>query len=106
MKTRTATLCIFVSALLSATVHAEDSDTDRKHPVAFVKDSVITVKIKSKLAHQKMRSLTHVHVDTDSAGVVELSGKVRSQKEADKAVAIAKETEGVKDVTNKLEIGK
>ena len=51
-----------------------------------------------------MSSLAKVKVDTDSQGMVVLSGRVRSQEEADKAVSIASATEGVTSVTNKLKI--
>ena len=70
----------------------------------FVKDSVITAKIKAKMAKEKNVSAMHIKVDTDKAGVVYLSGTAKSQAEADRAVAIAKEVEGVTSVENKIEI--
>ena len=51
-----------------------------------------------------MSSLVHGQVDTDSNGAVFLNGDVRSQEEADKAVSIAHETEGVPSVTSNLKI--
>jgi hyperosmotically inducible protein len=83
-----------------------DGDTDRKHPVAFVKDSIITTKVKTKLAAEKMSSLAKVHVDTDSQGMVVLSGNVRTQEGADKAVEIARATEGVTSVRSTIAIKK
>ena len=49
MKTNTLVTCIAMAGLLgSAVVLAEgDSDADRSHPMAFVKDSAITAKIKT-----------------------------------------------------------
>jgi hypothetical protein len=61
---------------------------------------------KAKLANEKMSSLVHLQVDTDSNGAVVLSGKVRTQEEADKAVAIARETEGVTSVKSNIHIEK
>ena len=58
-----ATLSVPVLALA-----AEDSDADRSHPGAFVKDSVITTKVKSKLAAEHIKSLGRIHVDTDEIG--------------------------------------
>jgi len=52
-----------------------------------------------------MSSLVNVEVDTDSAGAVVLSGKTKTQAEADKAYAIARDTEGVKSVTSKIQVG-
>ena len=45
---------------------AADGDKDRSSPTAFVKDSVITTKIKAKLAEEKMSSLVKISVDTDA----------------------------------------
>ena len=53
-----------------------------------------------------MRTLANIHVDTDRNGMVELSGNVRTQEGADKAVAIARETEGVTSVHSSIEIKK
>lgn len=103
-----ATSCLFIGTLLAiGTVHAaDDSDSDRTHPLTYVSNSVITTKVKAKLADEKMSSLMHIRVDTDSKGVVVLSGKVRTQEEADKAVSIARKTEGVTSVKSNLKIKK
>ena len=95
---------IFAAMLAPIAAHAEDQDSDRTHPLTFVKDSVITTKIKANLADEKMSSLLHVKVDTDSKGAVVLSGKVRSQEQADKAISIAQNTKGVTSVTSHLKI--
>ena len=107
MKAKLAVTCLICSMLLgSAVTMAEDSDADRSHPKAFVKDSAITMKIKTKLAAEHITSLGRIHVDTDKDGVVWLSGSARTREAIDKAVAIAKETEGVKDVRNHIKIKK
>ena len=99
---------LFVTAALLApvVVRAAESDADRKHPVAFVKDSVITTKVKAKLAAEKMSSLAKVSVDTDRNGMVVLSGNARSQEAIDKAGSIARETEGVTSVQNDIKVKK
>lgn len=107
MKTKLGITCLICSMLLgSAVAVARDSDTDRSHPKTFVKDSAITMKIKTKLAAEHITSLGRIHVDTDKNGVVWLSGSARTQDAIDKAVSIAKETEGVKDVHNHIKIKK
>ncbi|MFI4888903.1 MAG: BON domain-containing protein [Steroidobacterales bacterium] len=100
--------CFAISAMLGSAVvlAAGDSDSDRSHPKAFVKDSVITTKIKTKLAAEHITSLARIHVDTDMDGVVWLSGHARSQDAIDKAESLARETEGVKDVRNHIKIKK
>src|ERR1017187_8030854 len=105
MKIKLATTCFVIGALLAPVAAlAADGDSDRTHPMTFVKDSVITAKIKAKLAEEKMSSLAHIKVDTDSKGAVVLRGKVKTQEEADKVVSIARETEGVTSVKSNIRI--
>lgn len=107
MKTKLATACFIISTLIApVAAYAEDQDADRMHPMTYVKDSAITVKVKAKLADEKMSSLAHIMVDTDSKGEVVLSGNTRTQADADKAVSIARATEGVTSVTSKIQIKK
>ena len=95
--------CVLAGTLLgSSVIIAQDSDTDRSHPVTFVKDSTITTKVKTELAADHLTSLGRIHVDTDMNGVVWLTGSARSQEAIDKAVSIAKGTEHVKSVHNGL----
>ncbi|WON73775.1 BON domain-containing protein [Nitrosospira sp. Is2] len=72
----------------------------------YVSDSVITTKIKSKLATADDVSAVHIKVDTDKNGVVVLSGTAKSKAEADKAHAIAHSVEGVTKVINNIRIKK
>ena len=107
MKYKLATACFVIGSVLApVAAYAADSDTDRSKPVTFVKDSVITTKIKTKLAAEHLGSAKHIKVDTDRNGVVWLSGTANSQEEADKAVEIARNTEGVKSVSSKLKVHK
>lgn len=87
-------------------VHAAEGEVDRAHPADFVKDSAITVKIKAKLADEKIKSLVNISVDTDAKGAVVLSGTTPNQAESDKAAAIAKATAGVTSVRNDIVIKK
>jgi len=107
MKITIASSCFLLATVLTpVAAFAGDSDSDRTHPLTFVADSVITTKVKAKLADEKMSSLGHIGVDTDAKGAVVLSGTARSQKEADKAVSIARGTEGVTSVTSTIQIKK
>ena len=107
MNIKLATACFVIATVLAPiAAHAADSDSDRKHPMTFVKDSVITTKIKAKLADEKMSSLAHIKVDTDRKGAVVLSGTVKTPEEADKAVSLARETEGVTSVKSTIRVKK
>src|ERR1700692_3880243 len=97
------TLCTFLGSVVAL---ADDSDKDRSHPEAFVKDSAIPTKIKTKLAAEHLTSAGRIHVDTDKDGVVWLSGSARTQEAIDQAVSIARSTEHVKSVRNDLIIKK
>jgi hyperosmotically inducible protein len=103
MKLTIATAALAAAGILAGTaVIAEDVDADRSHPQAFVKDSVITTKVKSKLAADHITSLGRIRVDTDANGVVYLSGSAHSQDAIDRAVEIARDTDGVRGVHNAL----
>ncbi|MFZ3088474.1 MAG: BON domain-containing protein [Methylotenera sp.] len=107
MKIKLATTCFLLGTLLVPIAgYSADSDLDRSHPKAFVKDSIITTKIKAKLAEEKIGSLVHIKVDTDSNGIVWLSGTAKTQEQIDKAVSIAHDTEGVTSVNNDIKIKK
>jgi hyperosmotically inducible periplasmic protein len=102
--TSLATTLLLAGVLAGPVALAQDADADRAHPKAFVKDSVITTKVKAKLGAEHITSLGRIHVDTDENGVVWLSGSARSQEAIDRAMALARETEGVKDVKSTLKI--
>jgi hyperosmotically inducible protein len=107
MKYKLATSCFVIGSVLApVAAYAADSDKDRSKPEHFVKDSVITTKIKTKLAEENLGSTKHIRVDTDKNGVVWMSGTANSQEEIDKAVAIARDTEGVKSVTSHIKVRK
>jgi hyperosmotically inducible protein len=102
--TSIATSLLLAGVLAGPIAVAQDADADRAHPKAFIRDSVITTKIKSKLAAEHLTSLAHLRVDTDEDGVVWLSGSAHSQEAVDRAVSIARDTKGVKDVKSTVKI--
>ena len=66
-----------------------------------VDDAALTAKIKSKMALDDSVKALDINVDT-AKGVVTVSGTVRSQAERHRALQLAKETNGVRDVVDKL----
>ena len=66
-------------------------------------DPGITAAVKSKLLADSMVSGLRIDVDT-SDGVVTLNGNVKSRAEAERAMMLARKTEGVKRVVNNLKV--
>jgi hyperosmotically inducible protein len=64
-------------------------------------DGALTAKIKSKMALDDSVEARRIDVSTTN-GVVTLSGTVRSGAERQRAVQLARETAGVKSVTDRL----
>jgi hyperosmotically inducible protein len=107
MKFKLATTCFVIGTFLApVAAYATDSDADRSNPANYVKDSVITTKIKARLAVEHAGSMKHISVDTDKNGIVWLTGTANNQTEVDQAVTIARNTEGVKSVKSELTIQK
>jgi hyperosmotically inducible periplasmic protein len=104
MKSKIAIACLVMGACAPLLSYGADTDADRSSPKAFVKDSVITTKVKAKLAEEKASSLVHIRVDTDNQGIVYLSGTAKSQAAIDRAVTIARGVEGVVSVHNDIRI--
>ncbi|CFR07424.1 molecular chaperone OsmY [Yersinia kristensenii] len=107
------------TALMSGSVFAEDTmlnktdnvvdsagaklDSSMKKVDNYMGDSAATAKVKSALLEEKTLKSTDISVETNH-GVVTLSGFVTSQAEAETAVDIAKNIEGVKSVSDKLHV--
>jgi hyperosmotically inducible periplasmic protein len=92
------------SVVCGPMVLADESGTASDSSHHFVKDSVITTKVKSKLAAKHLTTLTRIKVDTDENGVVWLSGRAPTQDAVDMATMIAKDTDGVASVHNGIAI--
>ena len=95
-------LCTFIAvgaAGAMSVVAAEAADAG-----VYVKDSVITTKVKAKLAAKHMSTLTKVSVDTDKDGVVYLTDTAPTKDASDLAEMIAKDTDGVRSVHNKIAV--
>ena len=87
---------------------ADERDVDAKdvnqRTAVYVRDSVITTKVKARLAAEHLTSLARIHVDTDANGVVYLSGTAQSQDAIDTAIRLARDTEHVRDVRSDLTV--
>jgi hyperosmotically inducible protein len=66
----------------------------------YIDDSVITTKVKSSFVADSTVSALDISVDT-SQGIVNLTGIVNTEQERQRAIQIAQETNGVKQVNAK-----
>ena len=72
---------------------------------AAISDAAVTSAVKTKFFADAAAEVLKIDVDT-KAGVVTLNGTVATQAEADRAVSLARDTDGVKRVVNNLRIGR
>ncbi len=109
MTIKLATALVIGALIVPAAGYAQDK-MEKKSATGTVKenisDATITAKIKTAFAKDKEVSARNINIDTDNKGMVTLKGNVKSQAEADKAVKIAKETQGVTSVKSELKVAK
>jgi hyperosmotically inducible periplasmic protein len=97
MQSRILAAVTTVALAFSIPVHAEESVGN------VVDDSTISATIKASLFDNKNTHATQINIDTYK-GIVQLSGFVRTEAEKDAAGKIAKDTSGVKEVHNSLDV--
>ena len=76
---------------------------EKRGLISYIKDSEITLKIKTKLIQDPELKAFSIDVDTIN-GVVTLTGVVESKEQKRRAVEIAASVEGVKKVIDNLQI--
>jgi hyperosmotically inducible periplasmic protein len=70
---------------------------------SYASDSAITSEVKAKFLADSIVPSRKIKVETDN-GVVQLSGRVKNAREADRAESVAKAVDGVKSVKNDLRV--
>jgi hypothetical protein len=68
-----------------------------------VRDASVTTKIMAKMALDDLVKARTIDVTTDGP-IVTLSGRVHSQEERDRALRLARETQGVTQVVDRLQV--
>ena len=91
-----------VSTALAVLVSLSACNTNQPAK-AQMSDATITAKVKSKFAGDPEVRAMNIDVDTQD-GIVYLIGRVKDQSERAEAEKIARDTHGVVDVKNMLEI--
>lgn len=85
------------------TMHRPLPPVDVKKTETALSDLKTTAKVKAALLGDELTADSHIHVST-AAGVVTLSGNVPTAYVAARAVQLAKQTKGVKEVVNNLKV--
>lgn len=98
MKTTFKSLVLVSALLMPIASFAADGDSLSTK----VEDSLVTAKVKAAFAKDKVVSATDIKVETDSNGLVQLSGMAKSKAEATKAVQLAKNVKGVTAVKDDI----
>lgn len=100
MKTRFALVAAALSAVIAATSGC--AVTRGQETVgAYVDDTTITTKVKSKFAEDPAVSAMAIKVET-LKGTVQLSGFAKNEEERAKAERLARDTQGVVSVKNDI----
>lgn len=89
------------AVLLSGFSVAADTTTDT--PGEYIDDATITAKVKASFADDSLVKGRNISVRTDK-GVVDLTGTVGSDRELDRATALATKVKSVNAVHNNLKI--
>ena len=100
----TAIACSFAALAAPAVLAEPATDAVNSQAPVVVKDSSIKSSIKAQFASDSYKGLSHIDVDVDHNGIVSLEGKVPSQEASDRAIAIARATQGVREVKSELKI--
>ena len=99
-----AIACSLATLAPFAVLASSPNDTTSAQAPVVVKDSSIQSSIKAQFASDTYKGLSHIDVDVDHRGVVSLEGKVPTQEAADRAISIARATEGVREVKSELKV--
>lgn len=96
-------LCAFLLTVLMAFSLGCASTPKQEGTGEYVDDTVLTTKVKAAVFNEPTLKSAEINVETFK-GVVQLSGFVRSQADANKAVEVARGVKGVKSVKSDMRI--
>jgi hyperosmotically inducible periplasmic protein len=100
---RYALRSVSVLALLAFVLVGCASTATHRSTGETIDDASITAAVKTKLAGEKVATLTKIDVDTNR-GTVYLTGNVDDEAMRVKAANIARQVKGVREVVNNLKV--
>jgi osmotically-inducible protein OsmY len=96
-------IVICVLAFVFATLTGCAATDTQSSTGEYIDDTAITTKVKSAIFNDPALRVGEINVET-FRGIVQLSGFVGSQEEADRAVAVAQSVNGVKSVKSDMRV--
>jgi hyperosmotically inducible protein len=97
---------LLVAALLGSTLITACSSTPSQQSTGeAIDDGVVTARVKAKLVEDPVTKAHQINVDTFK-GTVQLSGFVETEKARSRALQLARDVDGVKQVKDALQIRK
>jgi osmotically-inducible protein OsmY len=107
MKFKPILACLLAAALAAPALSvAAEPDAEGDHPAQFAKDSAITAAVKTQLAAHSLSDLNDLKVNTDNDGTVWLSGTTPTREAAERAVEVARNTDGVNWVKSHIVVAR
>jgi osmotically-inducible protein OsmY len=95
---------LILAAALSSTLIVGCSSAPTQQPTGqAIDDGVVTAKVKAKLIEDPVTKAHQISVETFK-GSVQLSGFVETEQARSRALQLAKDTAGVKNVKDALEV--
>lgn len=95
---------LLLMCLVSAALPACGGTSIRTMNAGAMDDATITARVKTALLNDQQISATKIDVTTTN-GVVTISGTVRNRADEQRAIELARQTPGVKDVKSTLQTG-
>lgn len=92
----------FLFALICATVLAHTAGAEPAAQPQYVDGTAMAAQIQSKLQADGFSPVTKINVEAQDGGIVTLKGIAVSDAEAARAVALAKQVNGVMDVKSEI----
>ena len=103
---RTHLPALLIAAMLGSSLIAGCSSTPSQQSTGeAIDDGVVTARVKAKLIEDPVTKAHQINVDTFK-GTVQLSGFVETEQARSRALQIAREVNGVKQVKDALQIRK
>lgn len=97
---------LLVAMMLGGTLVAGCSSTPSQQSTGeAIDDGVVTARVKAKLVEDPVTKAHQINVDTFK-GTVQLSGFVESEQARSRALQLARDVDGVKQVKDALQIRK